>query len=101
MMKHKNTIGYCPNYLSWFERVVWISLRDQCTRGFLQPTDRVAFALLVKLATPLYQRKPLTKGETRNLTQLASKFGFTPFDTGLILDRDKQRRLMKRNEKEG
>jgi hypothetical protein len=63
------------------------------------------FKILVKLAVPLYfekspYRSPST-GEMKNLTRLASKFGLTLGDTGIIANHDKQRRIIARNQKAG
>ena len=90
----KRPFGNCPSRLNCCEAHMWRKLVRACVPGLLLPSDRVCFELLVKLATKLYWNghfyPTLTAGERKVLVTLAAKFGMTPGDRKLIVDKQAQ-----------
>ena len=86
----KRPFGNTPSRLKWYEQRVWRELVHASVPGVLQPSDRVCFEMLVKLASKLYMGQPIGVGERKVLTTLSTKFGMTPGDRKLIVDKQAQ-----------
>lgn len=87
-------IGKPPIYLTAAERKVWKQLEQQALPGVLLESDRLLFALLVRLANKLYTGQDMKAAETAQLITLSSKFAMNPADRSKVsVEKPKQSAL--------
>ena len=77
-------IGSPPTAMTKEEKKVWKELVKQSCPGVLMESDRLVFAVLVKLATRFYANEKLMVGETNQLIALSSKFAMNPADRSKV-----------------
>lgn len=77
-------IGNAPTSMSKAERKVWKQLVKQACPGVLKESDRLLFALLVRLATKFYNNEPMMAAETSQMITLSSKFAMNPADRSKV-----------------
>src|SRR5271170_4407135 len=78
-------LGDPPSWMTKKEKVVWQELAAQALPGVVLESDRLQFALMVKLATKLYNKKELRVGEMSTLITLGSKFAMNPADRSKVV----------------
>jgi len=84
-------IGNPPTYMSKEEKKVWRDLVKQACPGVLKLSDRLLFAVLVKMATRFHAGEKLLCAETAMLITLSSKFAMNPADRSKVsVDKPKQ-----------
>jgi hypothetical protein len=87
-------IGNAPASMSKPEKKQWRELVKQCCPGVLKESDRLLFALLVRLATRFYANEPLLCAETAMIITLSSKFAMNPADRSKVsVEKPKQSAL--------
>ena len=77
-------IGKAPTSMSAPERKVWKELAAQSCPGVLMESDRLMFAVLVRLAAKFYANAPMAAAETAQLITLSSKFALNPADRSKV-----------------
>lgn len=77
-------IGNPPTSLSKEEKKVWRDLVKQACPGVLMESDRLMFAVLVRLATKFYTNAPMMAAETNQMITLSSKFAMNPADRSRV-----------------
>jgi hypothetical protein len=77
-------IGNAPPSMSKDERKVWKQLAKQACPGVLMESDRLMFAVLVRLATKFYANEPMMAAETAQMITLSSKFALNPADRSKV-----------------
>ena len=77
-------IGNPPTYLSKPEKKVWKQLAAQALPGVLMESDRLLFAVLVRLANKFYTGAAMMASETSQMIQLSSKFAMNPADRSKV-----------------
>lgn len=82
--KTDRPIGNSPTFLTKPERKVWKQLAAQALPGVLMESDRLLFAVLVRLATKFYSGAPMMVGETNQMITLSSKFALNPADRSKV-----------------
>jgi len=70
--------------MSKAERKVWRELVGQCAPGVLMESDRLMFAVLVRLASKFYNHEPMMVMETNQMISLSSKFALNPADRSKV-----------------
>ena len=78
------SIGLPPATMTKAEKKVWKELVRQSCPGVLFESDRLLFAVLVKLATRFYANEPLMCAETSQMITLSSKFAMNPADRSKV-----------------
>ncbi len=87
-------LGQAPKFLNKDERKVWKELAAQALPGVLFESDRLMFAVLVRLATKFQTGAPMMAAETAQMIQLSSKFALNPADRSKVsVDKPKQSAL--------
>lgn len=87
-------IGGPPKELSPEERKRWKQLAAQALPGVLLESDRLMFAVLVRLATKFYSGLPMMASETAQMISLSSKFALNPADRSKVtVEKPKQSSL--------
>jgi phage terminase small subunit len=87
-------LGNAPPFLSKEEKKVWRDLAKQALPGVLFESDRLMFALLVRLATKFYTGSQMMASETAQMIQLSSKFALNPADRSKVaVEKPKQSTL--------
>jgi len=71
-------IGKPPANLSKAEKKVWKTLVEESIPGVLMESDRLHFALLVRLATKFYNNEPMMASEQNLLVSLGGLFAMNP-----------------------
>ena len=79
-----NDIGTAPTSMSKEEKKVWKELVKQAPPGVLKESDRLLFAVLVRLATRFYARQPMLVAECNQMIALGSRFAMTPADRSRV-----------------
>lgn len=77
-------LGNPPTALSKDEKKVWRDLAKQALPGVLFESDRLMFAVLVRLAAKFYSGVPMMAAETAQMIQLSSKFALNPADRSKV-----------------
>jgi hypothetical protein len=77
-------IGNAPTSMSKDERKVWKQLAAQSCPGVLMQSDRLMFAVLVRLAAKFYTNGPMMAAETAQMITLSSKFALNPADRSKV-----------------
>ena len=77
-------IGSPPACLSKAEKVVWKQLAKQALPGVLMQSDRLMFAVMVRLANQFYTGAPMMAAELAQLITLSSKFAMNPADRSKV-----------------
>ncbi len=77
-------IGSPPKSFSAAEKKVWKELAGQACPGVLLESDRLLFAVLVRLATKFYAREQMMGTEVSQLITLSSKFAMNPADRSKV-----------------
>jgi hypothetical protein len=77
-------IGTPPPSMTKAEKKVWKELAKQCCPGVLKESDRLMFAVLVRLAAKFYSREPMPGIETAQMITLSSKFALNPADRSKV-----------------
>jgi len=87
-------LGEPPTYLSKDERKVWRELAKQALPGVVFESDRLMFAVLVRLANKFYTGVAMMAAETAQMIQLSSKFAMNPADRSKVaVEKPKQSAL--------
>ena len=77
-------IGTAPKTMTAEQKEVWKELVKQSCPGVLKVSDRLMFAVLVKLATKFYSNVSMAAVETAQLITLSSKFAMNPADRSRV-----------------
>jgi hypothetical protein len=77
-------IGDAPEYMSEAEKKVWAELVAQSCPGVLFESDRLMFAVLVRLATKFQSGKEMKIMETNQMMSLSGKFAMNPADRSKV-----------------
>jgi len=81
-------LGDPPAALSRHEKAMWHEIAALLTPGVAGKSDRIAFEVLVKIASKVRHRGigdgGATNGELHALNSLAARFGMTPADRSKI-----------------
>jgi phage terminase small subunit len=78
-------IGGPPNWLSSTEKTVWHELVKQSLPGVLMESDRLMFAVLVRLAAKFRSGdEPMMGIEIAQMISLSSRFAMTPADRSKV-----------------
>jgi phage terminase small subunit len=77
-------IGDAPTYLTKEERKVWRELVKQSLPGVLMESDRLMFALMVRLAAKFQSGAPMMAAETSQLISLSGKFAMNAADRSKV-----------------
>jgi hypothetical protein len=77
-------IGSPPSSLTPAEKKTWKELVKQVPPGVLRESDRLMFALLVRLASKFYAQEPMAGTETAQMITLSSKFAMNPADRSKV-----------------
>jgi phage terminase small subunit len=78
-------LGSAPKWLSKEEKKVWKELAKQALPGVVLESDRMLFALMVRLANKLYTNQEMRVGEMSTLITLGSKFAMNPADRSKVV----------------
>lgn len=78
-------LGDAPRTMSKEERKVWKQLAAQLLPGVALESDRLLFALLVRLATKFHAGTQMMAAETAQMIQLSSKFAMNPADRSKVV----------------
>jgi hypothetical protein len=77
-------LGNPPSELSKDETKRWKQLASQALPGVLFESDRLMFAVMVRLATKFYNNEKITVAETAQMITLSSKFAMNPADRSRV-----------------
>jgi phage terminase small subunit len=77
-------LGKPPKWMSKAEKKVWKELAAQALPGVVMESDRLLFALMVRIAAKLYRGEALMVGEMSQLISLGSRFAMTPADRSKV-----------------
>jgi hypothetical protein len=78
------------------EKKVWKELAKQALPGVVFESDRLMFAVLVRLAAMFYAGVPMMASQTAQMIQLSGKFALTPADRSKVaVEKPKQSSLAK------
>ena len=83
--KSDKPIGGPPAWMTKEEKKVWRQLAKQALPGVLRESDRMLFALMVRLAAKLQANETLRVGEMATLITLGSKFAMNPADRSRVV----------------
>jgi hypothetical protein len=87
-------IGNPPPEMTKEEKKRWRELVRQACPGVLKESDRLLFALLVRLAAKFYSNQPMMAAETTQMITLSSKFAMNPADRSRVsVEKPKQSSL--------
>jgi hypothetical protein len=70
--------------MSKAEKATWKELASQVLPGVVFASDRLMFALMVRLATMLCCNQPMSGVEMGTLVSLGSRFALTPADRSKV-----------------
>jgi phage terminase small subunit len=89
-------LGKPPKWLTKDEKKVWKELAKQALPGVIFESDRLQFALMVRLATKLYKNEQLKSSEMSLMITLGSKFAMNPADRSrVVVEKPKESPLEK------
>ena len=77
-------IGSAPKWMSKDEKKVWKELAGQSCPGVLMVSDRLIFAVLVRLSAKFQSNQPMMASETAQMITLSSKFAMNPADRSKV-----------------